>query len=192
MCKITCSLKEYTPCNNLTFYHSVRCDKFISKDAVSIEKLKEIAKSYQGGDWANSMYLAYKKEVAEGYIENNYDKGIATIIPHYMIELKLISNLQYIECSDERFGEGKEENIKVSKEDWDFITEKLGKNTTNLSFMNYLGEKRYAFECYHDLDKASDYNKELIVPSQLVTKTIFEIKNCKECFRDDIKNMVVY
>ena len=182
MCKITCSIKRYTPSENLTFYHAVRCAKFTSREDINIGKLKEIAESSQDGDWANSMYLAYKKEVAEGYIVPWEENNMVFDDEYYLIELRLRSDLNYVECSDDRFGNGTEENIMVSEADREFITGKLGKNTKSLSFMNYLGEKGYAFECYHDLDQAPNYNKELIVPSQLVTDEHFSI-DCIHCYK---------
>lgn len=99
---------------------------------------------------------------------------------YYVIELGLKSELNYICCTDSRFAEGNEESSAVSETDFKYIEENIGKNENGLPFMTYLGEKRYAFECYHDSEEKTRRNTELIVPAQLVTKEQFYIKNIEK------------
>ncbi len=178
MCKETCKISAYKVSENKSFYHAVQCNKMedISQEQKVIENLQRNSQKTTEGNWSNSMYTSSIKEVALSYIAPMETEGHLVDDEYYVIELGLKSELNYICCTDSRFAEGNEESSAVSETDFKYIEENIGKNENSLPFMTYLGEKRYAFECYHDPER----NTELIVPAQLVTKEQFYIKNIEK------------
>lgn len=178
MCKETCKICTYTPSENKSFYHAVPCRAIgdISQNQKVIETLQRNAQANTIGAWANSMYVSSNKDVALGYVIPLYKDNNLYPDNYFVIELGLKSELNYICCTDPRFATGDEENCQVSETDLQYITDVLGNNTNEKPFMSYLGEKKYAFECFHD----SGRNTELIVPSQLVTNECFFVEKIEK------------
>ncbi|MCF0180268.1 MAG: hypothetical protein HUJ97_08530 [Bacteroidales bacterium] len=154
MCKY--SIKKGSVYENVTFYHSARVKDLgadISTDYFIIAMYLH-SLSNRISNWGNSTYLSFTEDLAKGYME---PEGL-----YYLIEVSLSPELNYIECTDERYKKGVGEEIPNMNE----ILDTIGVDKIDMPLMKFLGQRGYAFECFHD----DSGEKEMIVPFQLINQ----------------------
>lgn len=163
-----CEIKTY-PAGSV-FYTAIGCSNFGSPlQPFTNEYIKSVltnnAQSKIDSNWANSLYLSIGNDtVSRGYIMPNEDPETKQLSQNtvFIFKLVLTQELRYIDCRIVDYKDGLVSNGKVVGRE---LFEHIIGDTINNDFMTKLGVKSLAFECYHDLDG----NRELIVPSRLIT-----------------------
>ena len=161
-------------------WHVVNTEKEL--DEMSLDKILPILKDKveqpnTKDDWGDSLYLAEKDTVAIGYADDTNGKK------PYLVELELISDLPCVDSDNEVY-----KGDDYRKGVYTVPTECIKAQVENLflkpmlssRFMKYLDAQEFAYRCFHDIEG----NKEIIVPSRMVTSVYFKVKRVYKLVKD--------
>lgn len=117
----------------------------------------------QKGNWSHAIYFFLKKESMDRYNDEEHK---------YPITVKNKNSFNCIVCDMECFANGSytEDDMRILINEIKRLT-KI-ESTPNDNFIQWLGDNKYAFQCYHDPDAM-----EIAIPFTLLDKNDWEITN---------------
>lgn len=161
-------------------WHVVNTEKELNE--MSLDEIlpilkDEVEQPNTKDNWGDTLYLAEKDTVAIGYADDTNGKK------PYLVELEVISELPCVDSDNEVY-KGDDYRKEIDKVPTESIKaqveilfpEPIGK----IPFMRYLGAHEFAYRCFHDIEG----NKEIIVPSRMVTSVYFKVKRVYKLVKD--------